>query len=398
MNGKLKLDINMAKLRKLILVGCLSLLSIGCNKPLASKSTRGDQQVRTLSIEVKADDIVLFYKAKIEPIKETNISSPIEAVVKKLQFNYGQSVRKGQLLMVLSSEQLKKDYQEALTAFLKAKAEYHNQNIKSEGIEELWKIQALSKNQYIEEKQQITNYYLTYRQAEQKLKELAGKTHDLKLEELIGLNIDEIDKIEQALAANTGDMQIIAPNDGIALYPEKPANDTNASSRILEGTVVKTGQGLLEIGDMSGLALYINVNEININTIKSGQKVSITGVAFPGVTLHGKVKEVDIQAKNNINSGLPTFPVKIEVANITSKDLQTIHVGMSAEVKLIIEQPPSIRIPLNAVSNRDKQTFVKLLDEKNQIHEVSVVPGNTGINDIAILEGLKAGDKLVVPD
>ncbi|MDF2867583.1 MAG: acrA [Gammaproteobacteria bacterium] len=307
----------------IILIG-LPIFLMSCHKDSAHKPA-AEARSNTITVEARSNHVVLFFKAKIDPMKETNISSPIDAVVKTLNFTYGQRVTKGQLLMVLTSDQLRKDYQEALTSFLKAKADYHNQNIKSEGIEELWKIQALSKNQYIEEKQQITNYYLTYRQAEQRMKELMEKAHDQKLSDLIKLNIDEINKIEQALAANSGEMHIIAPSDGIALYPEKTSNDNNTSSRILEGTAVKAGQGLLEIGDMSGLALYINVNEININTIKPGQKVSITGVAFPDMTLHGQVKEVDVQAKNNATSGLPTFPVKIEVPKIGEQELQKIH-------------------------------------------------------------------------
>ncbi len=387
----------MHKLNKLIILISLPIFLMSCHRDSERKSA-SETMPKTMVVEAKPNQIVLFFKAKIEPIKETNISSPIDAVIKTLNFTYGQRVNKGQLLMTLISDQLKKDYQETLTAFLKAKADYHNQNIKSEGIEELWEIQALSKNQYIEEKQQITNYYLSYRQAELRLKELAEKANDQKLTDLLKLNIDEINKIELALAANSGEMNLIAPSDGIALYPEKTSNDNNASSRILEGTAVKAGQGLLEIGDMSGLALYINVNEININTIKPEQKVTITGVAFPGITLHGQVKEVDVQAKSNTTSGLPTFPVKIEIPQLSEQELQKIHVGMSAEVKLIIEQPPSIRIPLKALIEQDNKAFVKIRASDGDIKTIEVIPGNTAISDVIILNGLQPGDKIVLPD
>lgn len=387
----------MHKLNKLIILIGLPIFLMSCHQNSDRKSA-AEAMYKTMVVEAKPNQVVLFFKAKIEPIKETNISSPIDAVIKKLNFTYGQRVTKGQLLMTLISDQLKKDYQENLTAFLKAKADYHNQNIKSEGIEELWKIQALSKNQYIEEKQQITNYYLTYRQAELRLKELTEKANDKNLNNLIELNIEEINKIELALAANSGEMHIIAPSDGIALYPERTSNDNNNNSRILEGTAVKAGQGLLEIGDMSGLTLYINVNEININTIKPEQKVTITGVAFPGIILHGQVKEVDVQAKSSTSSGLPTFPVKIEIPQLSEQELQKIHVGMSAEVKLILEQPPSIRIPLKALIEQDNKAFVKTIASDGSIKTIEVITGNTDINDVIILNGLQPGDTLVLPD
>lgn len=387
----------MGKIKPLIIIAISGFILAGCNKH--SDKTAANKTESTITVATKPNNIELFFKARIEPIKKTNISSPIDAVVKSINFTYGQRITKGQLLLVLSSEQLKKDYQDALTAFLKAKADYHNQRLKSEGLEELWKIQALSKNQYIEEKQQITNIFLSYRQAEQRLKELAEKIHDQKLSDLTKLNVDEINKIERALAANTGEMSIVAPSDGIALYPEKTeADQDSTNSRLLEGTAIKAGQGLLEIGDMSGLALYINVNEININSIKPGQKVNITGVAFPNILLHGQVKEVDIQAKNNLSSGLPTFPVKIEVAKVAESELRQIHVGMSAEVKLTIEQPPAIRVPLRTLIIKDNKTFAKLIDKEGKIKEVEVITGHTTLDEVVIAKGLQAGDKLVVPN
>lgn len=378
-----------------ILLLILSCCLVGCQQ--ASSRQAAEQSLHTLVVEVQPNEQVLFFKARIEPLKETNLSSPIDGVVDKLHFTYGQRVTQGQVLLVVKSEQLQKDYQDALAGFLKAKVDYQNQNIKSRGLEELWKIQAISHNQYIEEKQQIANYYLTYRQAEQRLKELVNKIHSQNLAELMRLNINDIKAVEQALGGNAGELRVIAPSAGVALYPDKTGDD-NIPTHLLEGSSVKSGQGLLKIGDMSGLALYINVNEVDVNTIQPGQKVSITGVAFPDITLHGEVKEVDIQAKSNSASGLPTFPVKIVAPQVSAQALAKIHVGMSAEVKLSISQPAAIKIPLAALVKQDGKTLAKIIDPKTgQPRPIEVVVGNTSLNDVTIVKGLQPGDKLVLP-
>jgi HlyD family secretion protein len=393
----------MGKFFNYFLLIFMSLCLIGCNKSSnqSTKHTGLQHHIKTMVIEAKPNNIELFYKAKIEPLRETQVSSPTDAIVKELHFSYGQWIKKDQLLMVLESEQLNKDYNEALTAYLEAKENYHTQDIKSQGLEELWSIKAISKDEYIREKHQIASLYFTYLKAEQKIKELADKIHDHSLDRIRELNMDQIQKVAEAIHSNSGVIQILSPIDGIALLPKKTSNDSNSSesSKILVGSSVKNGDGLLAIGDLSGLALYINVNEININDIKPGQNVTITGVAFPSITLHGQVKEVEIQAKNSGGSGLPTFPVKIQVPSISSEDLKMIHMGMSAEIRLIIERPPSIKVPINALMQQGNITYAKLVDPSTeQIQQVEVVTGNTSMNDVTIVKGLKSGDKLVLPN
>lgn len=396
MNGKFRLGTKMKKILRIIIITCLGLILINCGHK-SDKKAKLKEDLKTLIVEAKPTEVVLYYKARVEPIKETNISAPRDAEVKTIYFNYGQWINKGQKLFILKSDELKKDYQEALTNFLKAKTDYHKENIKSEGLEELWKIQALSKNEYIEQKQQISQQYFNYRQAKQHLQELAEKMHNIKLSSLRDLNIEDTVAVEQALSASSGEMYILSPRDGIALYPEK-AGDSKNTQRLIEGSAVEKGQDLLAIGDMSGLALHINVNEININDIKQGQQVSITGVAFPDITLHGEVKKVDVQAKPS-SSGLPTFSVNIDVPQVTKEELAKIHVGMTAEVKLTITQPPSVRLPITAIIKQDNKNLVKLIEPNSgKIKMVEVVTGNTSLNEVVILKGLQPGDKIVLPD
>jgi HlyD family secretion protein len=404
MNGELPYGI---KMNKLLTIGILSLLSVSllsCAKSPADKAEKQQAVVnensKTLVVEPQPNEIVLYYKAKIEPLKETHISSPIDAMVKELHFHYGQKVYKGQTLVILESEQLNKDFNESLTTFLEAKESYENQGIKTEGLEELWKLQAISKDDYLREKQQIANLYLTFLKAEQKLKDISNKIHDHNLEKFISLNFDNLAQIKDAIQTNSGLLHISAPIDGIALLPKKTDDSSNSTeSRILLGSAVKAGQGILEIGDLSGLSLNVNISEININDIKAGQKVTVTGAAFPGITLHGVVKEVEIQAKSNANSGLPTFPVKIEIPNVTSKELERVHMGMSVEAKLIIEQQPTIKVPIKALVQQEGKVFAKVMDTSTQqVKMVEVTTGSTTLNDVTVLSGLQAGDKLVIAD
>ena len=53
------------------------------------------------------------------------------------------------------------------------------------------------------------------------------------------------------------------------------------------------------------------------------------------MTLQGKVAAISYQAKtSSYGNSPPTYPVQIQVAQLTPAQQKTIHVGMSAQVKI----------------------------------------------------------------
>ena len=148
---------------------------------------------------------------------------------------------------------------------------------------------------------------------------------------------------------------------------------------------------------MSSLSVRIKVNELTVNQLKLGQKVKISGIAFPAHTLEGKIARVDRQGESS-NGGLPVFSVEVIAQNLTTLQQKEIHVGMSAKVEIDTEEAPQIIIPLAAVKERSSAAYVTLYDQTTKkLTEVPVRTGKTGLDSVTIEAGLKPGDQIVLP-
>ena len=146
---------------------------------------------------------------------------------------------------------------------------------------------------------------------------------------------------------------------------------------------------------MSGLSVTLDVNEVDINQLQSGQKATITGSAFPGITLQGYVEHIEKQASSK-NSNLPTFTTHITIPQLTAEQAQVIHVGMSAKIKINLEENDVIMIPIKAVFQENGQSKVKVKNElTNQIDSIPVITGKTNLSEVSIEQGLRPGDVIV---
>ena len=72
-----------------------------------------------------------------------------------------------------------------------------------------------------------------------------------------------------------------------------------------------------------------------------------------------------------------------------------IHVGMTTKVQIDIKQKPTVTVPVNAISCKQGQTMVTVVDGQS-LKEVAVRTGKTTASNIEILQGLRAGVKVVV--
>ena len=340
----------------------------------------------------------LFYSGTIQPLKIVVIPSPADGVVIEMPFQYGEEVKSGQLLFMISSTKFLSDYKAALMQYIKAKSEFNTSQTQLAEADFLHKNQLISDDEYHTKKSNFYGSQLTLLQAKDAL---ANLLQQLKVKEvnLYDLTITDIDKITQAMHLEKGSdnesLRIISPVAGVVLSAVKGEEE---NKKISKGDMVKQGDVLAIIGDLSGLSVRIKVNELTINQLKVGQKVKITGIAFPEDSLNGEIAEVDHQGESS-GGGLPIFEVAIIVPHLTKAQQQLIHVGMSAKIEIGIEETSQITVPIAAVTEKEGIPYVNWYDEKNhQLKEIAVKTGKTTIDSVAILAGLKAGDKIVVPD
>lgn len=374
----------------LIIAGSFLFLFLGL-----SACSRQAQKEHTQMTTVQSQSLTntLFYTGIIQPLRTVVVPSPADGVVIDMPFQYGESVKAGQLLFMLSSTKFLTDYKAALMQYIKAKNDFNNSQTQLAEGKFLHKNLLISDDDY---KTKQSNYYaaqLALVQAKDSLKTFLQQL-DIKKINLYDLTIADIDKITQAMHLQTAseNLRVFAPASGTVLSPSK-SDDEN--KKTFKGDTVKQGDLLAIIGDMDGLTVRIKVNELTINQLKVGQKVRVSGIAFPEHTLLGEIGEVDRQGEPS-TSGLPTFSIVVMVKKLSAEQQKQIHAGMSAKVEIDIEEEPRIAVPIVALREKNGEFYVKLYDEKTKkIHEQLVKTGKTTAETVAILSGLKAGDKIV---
>src|SRR3990167_6504922 len=190
---------------------------------------------------------------------------------------------------------------------------------------------------------------------------------------------------------------IYATGSGVALFPPKNDNSGGSSGVVTEGSTIKTGQLLLAIGDLSGLKANFTVSEINIDRIKTGMDVIVTGNAFPNIVLHGSITSVSAQAKQDSGgSGLSVYAVEIKIPNVNAKDMEKIRVGMTAKFEIDIKSSPKIMLPINAIFQKNGNSYVNIMNATGKPAATLVETGETTPVEVEITSGVKSGDKVLV--
>lgn len=346
-------------------------------------------------VTVKAESITnpLYYSGQIQSGKNQVIPSPVDGVVVDTLFQYGQVVKQGQLLFLISSTKFLSDYKTALMQYVKAKNEFdHYKGQLSEG-KFLHQHQLISDDDY---KMKESGFYaaqLSFLESKEALETLM-KQIDNKAIDYTKLTIADIDKLTQAIHTQLTPehyLRITSPCDGVILSPAKNGEE---NKKISKGDFIKQGDVLALIGDRSSLLVNIKVNELTVNQLHVGQKVNISGIAFSEDHLAGVISALDYQGESSGNAP-PTFPVNILVKGLTSDQQHRIHIGMSANVEILADESKVTLIPLNAIIEKNGAMFVRKYNESDKkFEEVAVKTGKTTLDSVTILAGVKPGDKI----
>ncbi|HAU1152101.1 TPA: HlyD family efflux transporter periplasmic adaptor subunit [Legionella pneumophila] len=345
--------------------------------------------------EVKPQPLhkTLHFTGTVQPLRESSLTSPMEAVVETMHFHYGQMVKKGEIVLTLNSNELQKQYNDTLTDYLKAKDSYSIAKAKFVGTEELWNAGLISKNNYLSEKSGVDTARVTLMQATRKLSEMLEKMDDKNTQNISNLSLADFDKVRKILTTNHNLIHLKAPSDGIMLYPPKSGEDKN--NRVTVGSTIKSGQVIALIGDLEGISVEIDVPEIDIDKIRPGMDATISGVAFGRHQLKGKLVAVNAQASNTSTGGLPSFTAVVEVKSLTPEQQSWIKVGMSASIELNVESNNQLLIPIAAVKREKGSSVVQVQLAKGKIQKRMITTGAAQADSVVVESGLKSGDVVV---
>lgn len=358
-------------------------------------SCTNEKQKNTAFQEYKLKEQILqknlHFTGTVQPLQESTLSSPMEAVIETMNFHYGQMVKKGDVILTLNSSELQRQFNDALTEYLKAKDSYSIAKAKFVGTQDLWNSGLISKNNYLSEKSNIDTNRITLMQTTRKLTEMLEKLDENGSKKFSELSLADFDKIKKILASKHNLIHLKAPADGVLLYPPKAGEDKSA--RITIGSTVKAGQVIALIGNLSGIKIEIDVPEIDIVQIRSGMNAMVSGVAFGKYHLKGKLVAVNAQASNN--NGLPFFTSIVEVRKLNKQQQHLIKVGMSASIELNVDNGKQLLIPIAAIKREKGQNVVHVRKESGTIEKRIITTGAAQADSVVVETGLKAGEVVV---
>ncbi|HWQ78849.1 MAG TPA: efflux RND transporter periplasmic adaptor subunit [Anaerovoracaceae bacterium] len=185
---------------------------------------------------------------------------------------------------------------------------------------------------------------------------------------------------------------ITAPISGTVIEKDVKAGDTLESSNSGSTT-------LCVIADMSSMKFTIDVDELDIASMKEGQEVNITADALGNKGFTGYVSNIGILGTTT--DGVTTYPVEIVI-----KDGEALWPGMNVTAEIVVNSVQNVlKIPVSAV-NRGNTVLVKGAEGTEGVDQSSASDGakyvrvELGLNDesyIEVTKGLSEGDIVLVP-
>ena len=374
----------------------IGLLVMACQGRSTDTSPKKE---KIITVKMQTPTQALYYNGVLAPLAMQSVLSPVEGRVAKINFSYGQFVKKGKLLLAIDSMSLTQDYRKSISNYLQKKSAYANSLEEFRGSNALYKAGVISRQEFINSQTQYRTNQLNYYQSRYGMEKILSKV-DINSKDIEHLTINDASKINQLLQRQLKHIVVHSSADGIVLFPMDNGNSSEESdSKQLElGSLVKQGQLLLTIGNLTGLSTQIHVNEVNIDQIHVGMSATIKISAFPKLVLKGYVAEVSSQAKSSSqNSGSAEFPISIKIPKITPAQRKKIRVGMTAKVTIVMHQQPTILLPIRAVYEKDGQSVVTIVNKFGRRKVTPVVVDFTMAKQVSVVKGLEAGDRVVVP-
>ena len=198
-----------------------------------------------------------------------------------------------------------------------------------------------------------------------------------------GPNADDVTVLESRIAAAQAALdltQLTAPFAATVTEVNlKPAD------RVTPGTLA------IRLDDLSRLIVDVQVSEVDINRIQTGQAVNLTFDAILDKEYHGTVTEV--AQVGSVVQGIVQFNVSVE---LTDAD-EDVRPGMTAGVNIIVEQLDNVLlVPNRAVRLVDGQRVVYIL-QNEQLEMVEITLGASSDTESEVVDGeLQIGDLIVL--
>ena len=218
--------------------------------------------------------------------------------------------------------------------------------------------------------------------------EMAQSDADVRgKESTYNLSLKRLKKIQDQLDKT----KIKAPQDGMVVYA---ATEFWRRERMVEaGAEVHENQLLMNLPDVSSMAVQLQVHESWIDQVSEGLPAFVSIDALPNLNLKSKVTKVGL-LPDSVNRWLnPDLKVyQTDVTLDEDSDLKLLRPGMSAKVEVVITVLKDvIFVPVQSVTYIEKQQVCFVLEGRDFVPR-NVQGGRYNESFIQIVSGLKEGE------
>ncbi len=269
--------------------------------------------------------------------ESVTITADVTEIVRSIHFNDGDYVKKGQLLIQLSTSEEQAQLASA-TAIVNNAQKNFDRTLN------------LSGKNYIAQSQ--------HDQAKADLETAQAKAKEIQ--------------------ANINNRIIRAPFNGyLGLRQVSP------------GALVQPGTAIVTIDKTDPMKVDFTLPEKYLSQIKIEQAVEATSIAYPDRKFNGKIVAVN----SRIDTATRSFTVR---ANFDNKN-QLLKPGMLLKISILIQSIQAILIPEHAVILKNGKKYVFVINSKNNsVDQKTVKLGQRESGHVVVTQGLKKGDTIVV--
>ena len=340
---------------------------------------------------------------KIFPITNVEVKSKASGIVQKLLADYGENVKKDQVLAELDKEQIlaevnqeKASLQAAEAAARAAEADLEHAKVDAEGPDlpmlkrAYERAEKMAKDGVVSESaldDAQKNYEMATNKQQLGKANVISATSKLKQAEAqVAQAKAQLDEKEKEYQNST----IVSPIDGMVLSRDVEVGSAVSSILVLgsSATLVMT------LGDIREVYVKGKVDESDIGKVYLGQQARIKVESYKDRTFSGKVTKISPMGVEKDN--VTTFEVRVSIDN--SKGELKSQMTANAEI-LLDEHKGILMVPEGAlIYDKDRKASVEIPEPaaKDGHKKIEVAVGISNGSKTEVLSGLKEGQQVIL--
>ena len=398
----------MSKARKRLIYGGAAAVVLagaawGVSALYGSSADLPDSRLASVERGVIAKSVVAT--GKIEPITKVEIKSKANGIIKVLPVEVDQHVEAGAVLVELDRENLmahvretRATLQAAKAAQQGAEAQYEKSKVEAEGPDVEFARSTYNRARNLFDRKLISESDLEQARTNLDQSENRQKAAQSQLSIARARVAEASANVAQAQAATDraeeelANATIRAPIRGTIL-----ARDVEIGSPV--SSILNMGSAatpVIIMGDISQVFVRGKVDETEIGSLRLDQPARIKVETFKDRTFQGRVTQISPMGVERDN--VTNFEVRVSIDNPGNE----LKANMTANAEIVLEERPNSLIIPEAAINYDakRNASVDLLDRSSRTGRKRV-PIKVGISNgtrTQVLEGLKEGDRVVLPN